>query len=108
MNKLFLNGSSGKMGEAIKILLKKNTYFKVLNEDISNAHDCIIDFSRPEATIKLLENCKNKNLSLPIVIGTTGFSDEQLKLIKNEKNYSYYLLVVDRIFCISSKEKKEL
>ena len=83
MNKLFLNGSSGKMGEAIKILLKKNTYFKVLDEDISNAHDCIIDFSRPEATIKLLENCKNKNLSLPIVIGTTGFSDEQLKVIKN-------------------------
>jgi len=34
--------------------------------------------------------------------------DYDLKLINNEKNYSYYLLVVDRIFCISSKEKKEL
>lgn len=36
-----------------------------------------IDFSRPEATLKLL-----KKTNTPMVIGTTGFSDQQLQDIK--------------------------
>lgn len=37
-----------------------------------------IDFSRPEATIKLLET-----IHTPIVIGTTGFSEPQLKQVRD-------------------------
>ena len=82
MTKLFLNGSSGKMGESIKKILEGNLDLKVLEEDLSAEHGCIIDFSRPESTIKLLESCKNKKLNLPMVIGTTGFSIDQIDVIK--------------------------
>lgn len=42
-----------------------------------------IDFSRPEATIDLL-----KSINTPVVIGTTGFSDEQWKeVIKYSEKY---------------------
>ena len=82
MTKLFLNGSSGKMGESIKKILEGNLDLKVLEEDLSAEHDCIIDFSRPESTIKLLESCKNKKLNLPMVIGTTGFTIDQIDVIK--------------------------
>ena len=43
--------------------------------------DIIIDFSIPEASLNILEYAKQKNI--PIVIATTGFSDEQLSLIKD-------------------------
>lgn len=42
--------------------------------------DVIIDFSIPEASIKILEYASSKNI--PVVIATTGFSDKQLTLIK--------------------------
>jgi len=48
--------------------------------DIKELPDVIIDFSIPEATMNILEFATNKHI--PIVIATTGFSDEQLALIK--------------------------
>lgn len=37
--------------------------------------DCLIDFTRPEGTLKHLEICRRH--VVPIVIGTTGFTPEQ-------------------------------
>lgn len=37
-----------------------------------------IDFSRPEGTMRLLEN-----LDTPVVIGTTGFNDDELRRIRD-------------------------
>lgn len=42
--------------------------------------DVIIDFSVPEASINILDYASSKNI--PVVIATTGFSDEQLNIIK--------------------------
>jgi 4-hydroxy-tetrahydrodipicolinate reductase len=42
--------------------------------------DCLIDFTRPEGTLGHLEICRR--LGVHAVIGTTGFSAEQKKLIE--------------------------
>ena len=41
--------------------------------------DVLIDFTRPEATLNALSICQNAGKAM--VIGTTGFSDEALKII---------------------------
>ncbi|WP_211364203.1 4-hydroxy-tetrahydrodipicolinate reductase [Propionivibrio limicola] len=41
--------------------------------------DCLIDFTRPEGTLEHLEFCRRHKVS--IVIGTTGFSDEEKQVI---------------------------
>ena len=46
-------------------------------EELSS--DVVIDFSVPQATVKLLEACAEKGVKA--VIGTTGFSEEQRKRI---------------------------
>ena len=48
-------------------------------DQLSDDFDTLIDFTRPEATLKSLEFCVANNKS--IVIGTTGFSDEQKQQI---------------------------
>lgn len=52
--------------------------------DVANDFHTLIDFTRPEVTLKNLEICvaNNKN----IVIGTTGFSDEQKQKIHQASN----------------------
>jgi len=55
-----------------------------LSSDIAAAtaiSDVIIDFTLPEVTMALLEHCSNNQCRL--VIGTTGFTDEQKTLIDN-------------------------
>ncbi len=42
--------------------------------------DVVVDFSIPSATMKLLEVCSKKGVKA--VVGTTGFSDEQKKKIR--------------------------
>lgn len=49
---------------------------------IDSIIDCnvVVDFSRPESSMNIIKKCiENKK---PIVIGTTGFNDEQIKIIK--------------------------
>ncbi len=54
-----------------------------VSEDVEaglKAADCLIDFTRPEGTLKHLDICRR--LGVHVVIGTTGFSAEQKKLIE--------------------------
>ena len=48
--------------------------------DIKETPDVIIDFSVPVATLRILEYAANKKI--PIVIATTGFTDDDLVAVK--------------------------
>jgi len=101
--KIGLLGATGRMGQELAALLEPGF---VLGEDrlefcdaVANSRSVLsietipvrklseparepvhvwIDFSRPEATIELLEKIQE-----PVVIGTTGFSSGQQEIIKN-------------------------
>ena len=78
MLNLFVNGISGKMGSSI-INLVSNIENVLITDSIIDC-DVVVDFSRPESSLNIINKCiENKK---PIVIGTTGFNNEQLQTIK--------------------------
>lgn len=96
MVKVLINGINGRMGqEVLKVISNSSDFevccgvdkefsensFPIYNNvnSIKEKPDVIIDFSTPEASINILEYA-NSN-SIPTVIATTGFSNEQLSLI---------------------------
>ncbi len=99
MLEVLVNGCNGKMGQTVCNLLDNNSSlilkcgfdrcntgnyaFPVYTNfnEIKEKPNVIIDFSVPIATLKILEYAKNNNV--PIVIATTGFSEEQEKIIKD-------------------------
>lgn len=97
MIKVLVNGCNGRMGQIVCELLEKNKNFEVCagydkakkeNEfpvfseidSISIKPDVIIDFSIPVATFEILEYASKNNV--PMVIATTGFTQEQEEKIK--------------------------
>lgn len=102
MVQLAINGICGRMGQRIFRLAKQDPEMKVvigleqqnhtqLEKEIEgvqvtadyspiNQSDCIIDFTVPEATIKILQ--KAKELNKAIVIGTTNLDKDQERIIK--------------------------
>jgi len=103
MINVLVNGCNGRMGqEVIKqmdqyedlILLggydKENTgvfsfpvYTKI--SEITEKPDVIIDFSIPIATLNILNYAKENNI--PVVIATTGFTEEQEDIISEYSKY---------------------
>ena len=102
MVRVLINGCNGKMGQVIATVVEKTPDIEVLCgvdvfdtgdnkfpvytniSDIQEVPDVIIDFSVPEATFKILDYAiQNK---VPVVIATTGFSDEQTEKIKELSN----------------------
>ena len=80
MIKVCINGLSGKMGSSIKdIAMQQNDLNLIYDKNIKNA-DVLIDFSRPSSTLNILEDCLEHNI--PMVIGTTGFNQDELSIIK--------------------------
>jgi len=87
MTKIAINGSNGRMGKALIEAVKLNpnvSQGSILNrgDDIKRVlkdFDVLIDFTRPEATLDALSVCQSAGKAM--VIGTTGFSDEALKVI---------------------------
>lgn len=102
MIKVLINGINGKMGrEVVNQIKNKDDFYVVAGVDtidlvnsdfpiysntskILETPDVIIDFSRPEATMNILKYASSKHI--PIVIATTGFSDEELNTIKKYSN----------------------
>ncbi len=103
MLRVLISGINGKMGQIVKNIVNKDLDSKVFGgidiieqsseeynvysdpfkfEDIP---DVIIDFSLPNATMNLLDYAKKKRV--PLVIATTGFNEEQLKIIKDYSKY---------------------
>ena len=101
--KVLISGCNGKMGQILAnkigeyedLLLiggvdrtNKGLYsFPVYTNinDIEELPDIIIDFSVPECTINILDFCKK--YKLPIVIATTGFTQQELNFIKECSNF---------------------
>lgn len=104
----FVVGSSGKMGRILCELIKKSadlevtagydqiafpgclpTYgydeLKLHHDDAIGCRDVIIDFSRPEATMKILPYAVDYRI--PMVIATTGFDADQLAKIEELAQY---------------------
>ena len=95
-----ITGALGRMGKILIKRISKNKNFKLFslidvkigrkingikiqknNLGAFKKTDVIIDFSRPEASIEVLNYAKK--LKKNIVIGTTGFTKKQNNLIKN-------------------------
>lgn len=98
MIKIGMNGASGRMGqEIIQIIMNEPdnyvlAFAKSMTENNNYAVSCVelpkspdvdvvIDFSSPESCIETLTWCQQYNI--PLVIGTTGFTPEQLQIIRD-------------------------
>ena len=89
MIKLCVSGAKGKMGSRIIELAKEGKSFEVtgafdIGDDAKSAIencDCLVEFTSPEATVEHLRICRE--LKVPIVIGTTGLSAEQIAKIED-------------------------
>jgi len=97
MTKLIITGANGKMGKVIKSIVENrddceivagvdlntddNGAFPIYSSinDIKESADAIIDFSNPVLLNDLLSY--SEKTSTPLVIATTGYSDEQKKQI---------------------------
>lgn len=98
MVKLIMHGCNGKMGQVITKIVKEDTnaeivagidkYMGISNDypvfdSISKCDveaDVIIDFSNASAVDELLDYCEEKKI--PVVLCTTGLSEEQLQRVK--------------------------
>lgn len=88
--KILLNGAYGKMGRMILNCAKDFSEIeKIFEVDIENKDkaenfikesDVVIDFSSPEGALEI-SKISERNLK-PVVIGTTGFSEEEIEKIK--------------------------
>ena len=59
---------------------KSSNKFEYIIEDTFDNCDVVIDFSNPISTLKILKRCLD--IKIPIIIGTTGFSDDEINKIK--------------------------
>lgn len=129
MINLLINGICGKMGTEVVKLLKHYPEICLLGgvsthftpnlpypiytsiEEISQKPDILLDFSSPKSTMLLLPYCCNYHI--PLVIATTGFSQEEqtkieeasLKIpIFQSSNMSYCIMLMQKIASLLSKE----
>lgn len=89
MINVLINGCGGRMGKEVlnQITFSENYNFffgfdkNSSLEDIPGVPDVIIDFSTPEASLNILDYAKQNKV--PMVIATTGFNNEDLKIIED-------------------------
>ena len=97
MIKVLINGINGRMGQEVLKAVNNSEDFEIIAgvdkfespypfpvytniNQIVEKPDVIIDFSVPVATMNILEYAMENRI--PIIIATTGFSDEELNTIK--------------------------
>ncbi|MGN0324673.1 MAG: 4-hydroxy-tetrahydrodipicolinate reductase [Lachnospiraceae bacterium] len=98
MTKVIMHGCNGKMGQVITNLLAQDPEAEIVagidvSQHISNSYpvfsslkectveaDVIIDFASAKAVDELLNFCEEKQM--PVVLCTTGLSEEQLKRVR--------------------------
>lgn len=103
MINIILNGCGGKMGKAIitsisnfpelNIVAGVDAHYKgaesyPIFENILKCNmdaDVVIDFSRPDSLESIIKFCKEKKL--PLILCTTGFSEEQVHIINDSSKY---------------------
>ncbi len=89
--KIIVHGAAGRMGtEVIRLISGENELAAAVDafggegflpslDDFSGEADCIIDFSNHTATAALLAYAKKRKL--PVVLATTGHTEDELALI---------------------------
>ena len=65
------------MGSSICDIATNDETISIVND--INESDVVIDFSRPESSLKVLNKCVN--FKKPLLIGTTGFNENQIETI---------------------------
>lgn len=98
MIRLLMHGCNGHMGQVISGLVKEDPEAEIVAgidvrdegenpypvfssmEDCTVEADAVIDFASPKATDHLLDYCVEKKL--PVVVCTTGLSEEQIAHVK--------------------------
>ncbi len=98
MTKVIMHGCNGKMGQVITNLVAQDEEIEIVagidvSQHISNTYpvfstlkecsaeaDVIIDFASAKAVDALLDYCEEKRM--PVVLCTTGLSEEQLNRVK--------------------------
>ena len=132
MIRVLINGCNGKMGQEVINAIQNNENFEVICgvdmndtekyifpvytkiEDITEIPDVIIDFSVPKATINILEFATNNHI--PIVIATTGLSEEENIYVKESSkiipifqsaNMSYDINLMKKIVAEVAKMIKD-
>ncbi|MGV8145584.1 MAG: 4-hydroxy-tetrahydrodipicolinate reductase [Alkaliphilus sp.] len=86
---LLIWGSSGTTGKKIFQIAEKDSYWTTVEgitskepkDVLSKKYDIAIDFSHPNAMESVLDFCRRTKT--PLVIGTTGYSEEQIIAIQN-------------------------
>ena len=84
----FEHESSPEIGKDASILNSKNEpgiTINPINEDDFQTLDGIIDFTSPAASMKILDIAKKTNT--PLVLGTTGFSDDEIRKIEETSRH---------------------
>lgn len=107
MIRVLINGINGRMGQEVFNAINKDENFMVISgidkvssqiqvpvyndvKFILEKPDVIIDFSTPEATFNIFEYAKENKI--PIVIATTGFTNEQkLKIEEYSKIFPIFM-----------------
>ncbi|MAR95241.1 MAG: 4-hydroxy-tetrahydrodipicolinate reductase [Gammaproteobacteria bacterium] len=78
--KIFINGESGKMGSSIAKLIDDNKNFAKVKQDDFLSANIVIDFSHPNSTAKIVNDCLIHRK--PLIIGTTGLKEDIIEKIK--------------------------
>ena len=92
MLKIYINGSSGKMGQSLTDLINQSQELNLVTKDIYLS-DVVIDFSHPDSTIEIIKDCSRNKI--PLIIGTTNLNEETLVEIKMASKYIPILLAAN-------------
>ena len=92
MLKIYVNGSSGKMGQSLTNLINQSQELNLVTKDISLS-DVVIDFSHPDSTIEIIKDCSTNKI--PLIVGTTNLNEETLIEIKMASKYIPILLAAN-------------
>jgi 4-hydroxy-tetrahydrodipicolinate reductase len=97
MTRLHVHGGNGRLGQAIARIASASGDYQVSisgrKEDISGKDpvwDVAIDVSQPQGSIAIASQCAAKGV--PLVIGTTGHSVEQLDMLRTDAGRTAVLL----------------
>lgn len=78
MIKVFVAGLSGRVGKLLAPIIRAEQDLELTLELAQSS--LVIDFSSPSHTLEVARECSLHKI--PLVIGTTGFTDEQLALLR--------------------------
>jgi len=77
------------MGSSITHIVKDIDDIQIITDKNIQEADVVVDFSRPEASLEIIDECIK--LKKPIIIGTSGFDNNQLaKLESHQKKFQHY------------------